>query len=50
MTWLRACRNVRLIISELSWIVINIACAGAACGVCFAIWLIVSSVVERAGR
>jgi len=44
ITWLRAARRVRLIVSEIAWTIIAIAGAGSACGVCYAVWLI----IERA--
>ncbi len=47
ISWLRACRRVRLIVHELVLIIINIAGAGAACGICWAVWILILATVEK---
>ncbi len=47
VTWLRAARRVRLIVHELAMIIANIAGAGAACRVCYAVWIIITIAMQK---
>ncbi len=50
MTWLRASRTVRILICDIAGAVAAVAGAGAACGVCRAVWLLISFNLDKAGK